>query len=91
LLSYCTIRVQSIGLLSSAVEGFRFFRFRLGRPYERWAMLLFVLQWTFHTWARVTWNFSTRVYTLVYARSCSACRLHLLVARLDWIQLGSGH
>jgi len=81
---------QSI-LLSSAVAGFTFFRFRLGWPYERWAMLPVVPQRTFRTWARVTWNFSTRVYTLVYTRSCSACRLHLFVARLDRIQLGSGH
>jgi len=65
--------------------------YRLGRPYERWAKPPFVPQWTFHTWARVTWNFWTRVYTLVYTRSCSACRLHLFVTRLDRIQLGSGH
>jgi len=65
--------------------------YRLGRPYERWAMIPFMPQWTFHAWARVTGNFSTRVYTLGYTRSCSACRLPLFVARLDRIQLGSGH
>jgi len=35
--------------------------------------------------------FLTRVYTLMYTRYCSACRLHLFVARLDQIQLGSVH
>ena len=58
--------------------------YRLGWPYKRWAMLLFYRTGHFHTWARVTWNFSTY-------RSCSACRLHPFVARLDRIQLGSGH
>jgi len=43
------------------------------------------------TRVRITWIFSTRVYTLLYARSCSACRLHLFAVRLDRIQLSSGH
>ena len=62
--------------------------YRLWWPYKRWAMLLFVPQWTFPHLGASHMKFSTRVYTLVYTRSCSACRLH---AHLDRIQLGSGH
>ena len=51
--------------------------YHLGRPYKRWAMLPLTPQWSHHTWVRVTWIFSTRVYTLMCTRSCSACRLHL--------------
>jgi len=47
----------------------------LGRPYKRWAMLPLIPQWSHHTWVRITWIFSTRVYTLTCTRSCSACRV----------------
>jgi len=56
--------------------------YHLGRPYERWAMLPLMPQWSHHTWVRVTWIFSTRVYTLMCTRSCSACGLHLFAVRL---------
>jgi len=43
-------------------------------------------QWSHHTWVRVTWIFSTRVHTLMCARSCSACLLHLFAVRLGRTQ-----
>jgi len=43
-------------------------------------MLLFVPQWAF---LHLGENPLTRVYILMYARYCSACRLHLFVARLE--------
>jgi len=37
--------------------------YHLGRPYNRWAMLPFMPQWSQHIWVRVTWIFSILVYT----------------------------
>jgi len=65
--------------------------YHLGRPYIRWAMLPLMPQWSHHTWVTITWIFSTRVYTLMCTRSCSACRLHLFAIRLGRTQLSSGH
>jgi len=65
--------------------------YHLGRPHKRWAMLPLMPQWSHHTWVRITWIFTTRVYTLMCIRSCSAWRLHLFAVRLGWTQLGSGH
>jgi len=60
-------------------------------PYKRWAMLLFMPPWPSHTWVRITYFFTTRVYIFVYTRSCSACRLHPFAIRLGQTQLSSGH
>jgi len=65
--------------------------YHLGRPYKRWAMLPLMPQWSHHTWVKITWIFSTRVYTLMCTRSCSACRLHPFSIRLGRTQLSSGH
>jgi len=42
----------------------------------------------FHTWA-IPFTPLGRVHIFICARFCSACRLHLFVTRLDWIQLSS--
>jgi len=65
--------------------------YHLRRPYKRWAMLPLMPQWSHHTGVRVTWIFSTRVYTLMCTRSCLACRSHLFAVHLGRIQLSSGH
>jgi len=44
------------------------FAYHLGKPYKRWAMLPFMPQWSHHTWVRVIWIFSTRMYTLMCIR-----------------------
>ena len=75
--------LQPLKVLSSSA-------YCLGWPYEEWAMLLLVPQWTFlHLGASHMKLLNTRVHLGVY--SCSACRLHPFVGRLDRIQLGSGH
>ena len=65
--------------------------YHLGMPYKRWAMLFFMPPWPSRTWVRITCIFSTRVYTLMCTRSCSACRLHPSAIRLGRTQLSSGH
>jgi len=65
--------------------------YHLGSPYKRWAMLPRMAQWPHHTWVRITWIFSARMYTLMCTRSCSACRLHPFAIRLGRTQLSSGH
>ena len=42
--------------------------YHLGRRYKRWAMLPLMPQWSHHTWVRVIWIFSTRMYTLMCIR-----------------------
>jgi len=84
--------VKSIGLLSSAVEGFTFFRLPPRVAVWKVSNAPFYTAVDISTLGRESHETSqTRVYTLVYTRSCSSCRLHPFVARLDRIQLGSGH
>ena len=81
LLIYCWSLSSVKRFTLFAVKGFAFFRFHLGMPYRKWAMLLFMPPWPSHTWVR-SLIISTRTNTLVFVRSCLACRLHLFVIRL---------
>jgi len=89
LLIYCWSLSSVKRFTLFAVEGFTFFCFHLGLSYRKWAMLLFMPLWSYHTWVR-SFIISTRTNTLVFVRSCLACRLHLYVIRLGRTQLGSG-
>ena len=58
--------------------------YHLGMPHKRWAMLLFMPLWSSHTWVRITWIFSRRVYILV----CTVPARHVNCIRLQsaWVE-----
>jgi len=81
------VQVQSIGLLSSAVEGFTTSGGRIKG--EQCSLLCrsghTTLGWESHESSQ---HACTPWFCI---RSCSACRLHLFAIRLCRTQLGSGH
>jgi len=62
LLSYCWSLSSVKRFTLFTVEGFTFFRFHLGMPYRKWAMLLFMSPWSYHTWVRSFYHLNTHEY-----------------------------